>query len=58
MNPCIKRLPTQFLFADRVATLPPLTEPEAEAEIQAARAEKQAFLASSKLNNGVTDLAS
>jgi len=35
-----------FQAADRLATLPPLTEAEVEAEIQAARAERRAARAS------------
>ena len=41
-----RRVAQLFEAADRAATLPPLTEAEVEAEIQAARAEKRASLAS------------
>lgn len=40
------RVEKLFQAADRLATLPPLTEAEIEAEIQAVRAEKRAARAS------------
>ena len=43
-----RRVTQVFEAADRLATLPPLTETEVEAEIQAARAERRAARASGR----------
>ena len=43
-----RRLGQLFEAADRLAALPPLTEAEVEAEIQAARAERRSSRASSR----------
>lgn len=43
-----RRLGQLFEAADRLAALPPLTEAEVEAEIQAARAERRSPRASSR----------
>jgi len=43
-----RRVGQLFEAADRLAALPPLTEAEIEAEIQAARAEKRSSVASGR----------
>ena len=43
-----RRVAQLFEAADRLAALPPLTETEVEAEIQAARAERRATYASGR----------